>query len=98
MLTVVDADGMTPNGSLIDEIVREGARRMLAAALEAEVNGYLAELSGQRDEAGPRLVVRNGFHAERTVSTAAGLVHGKAPRGNDRRGGEQTRERQRVSS
>jgi hypothetical protein len=30
MLTVVDADGMTPNGSLIDEIVREGARRMLA--------------------------------------------------------------------
>jgi putative transposase len=33
----------TPNGSLIDEIVREGARRMLAAALEAEVNSYLAE-------------------------------------------------------
>ena len=31
MLTVVDADGMTPNGALIDEIVREGARRMLAA-------------------------------------------------------------------
>ena len=54
MLTVVDADGMTPNGSLIDEIVREGARQMLAAALEAEVNGYLAELAGQRDEAGRR--------------------------------------------
>ncbi len=51
---------MTPNGSLTDEIVREGARRMLAAALEAEVNGYLAELAGQRDEAGLRLVVRNG--------------------------------------
>lgn len=38
MLTVVNADGSTDNGSLIDEIVREGARRMLAAALEAEVN------------------------------------------------------------
>jgi hypothetical protein len=49
MLTVVDVDGMTPNGSLIDEIVREGARRMLAAALEAEVNSYLAELADQRD-------------------------------------------------
>jgi putative transposase len=56
MLTVVDADGMTPNGSLIDEIVREGARRMLAAALEAEVNTYLAQLADQRDESGRRLV------------------------------------------
>ena len=98
MLTVVDADGMTPNGSLIDEIVREGARRMLAAALEAEVNGYLAELAGQRDAAGRRLVVRNGFHAERTLSTWAGLVQVKAPRVNDRRVDEMTGERKRFSS
>jgi hypothetical protein len=58
MLTVVDADGMTPNGALIDEIGREGARRMLAGALEAEVNIYLAQLADQRDEAGRRLVAR----------------------------------------
>lgn len=38
MLSVVNTDGDTESGSLIDEIVREGARRMLAAALEAEVN------------------------------------------------------------
>lgn len=37
MLTVVNADGTTPNGFLMDEIVCESARRMLAAALEAEV-------------------------------------------------------------
>jgi hypothetical protein len=37
MLSVVIAEGSTESGSLIDEIVREGARRMLAAALEAEV-------------------------------------------------------------
>jgi len=48
MLSVVnDADGSTANGSsLIDEIVRESARRMLAAALEAEVNevnAYITE-------------------------------------------------------
>ncbi len=98
MLTVVDADGMTPNGSLIDEIVREGARRMLAAALEAEVNSYLAELSGQRDETGRRLAVRNGFHAERTISTSAGPVQVKAPRVNDRRVDEVTGERKRFSS
>lgn len=98
MLTVVDADGMTPNGSLIDEIVREGARRMLAAALEAEVNTYLAQLADERDEAGRRLVVRNGYHAERTVATAAGPVPVKAPRVNDKRVDPDTGERHRFSS
>jgi putative transposase len=98
MLTVVDADGMTPKGSLIDEIVREGARRMLAAALEAEVNSYLAELADRRDEAGRRLVVRNGFRAERAISTSAGPVRVKAPRVNDRRVDEATGERKRFSS
>jgi hypothetical protein len=75
MLTVVDAEAMTSNRALIDEIVRAGARWMLAAALEAEVNMYLAQLAqlaDQRGEAGRRLVVRHGDHAERTVATAAG--------------------------
>jgi transposase-like protein len=98
MLTGVDADGMTPNGSLIDEIVREGARRMLAAALEAEVNTYIAQLAGERDKHGRRLVVRNGYHAERTVTTAAGPVQVKAPRINDKRIDPDTGERQRFSS
>ena len=98
MLTVVDADGKTPNGSLIDEIVREGARRMLAAALEAEVNTYLAQLAGERDEHGRRLVVRNGYHAERAVTTAAGPVQVKAPRVNDKRVDPATGERARFSS
>ncbi|WP_326693129.1 MULTISPECIES: hypothetical protein [unclassified Streptomyces] len=41
MLSAVTAEGSTESGSLIDEIVREGARRMIAAALEAEVNQYM---------------------------------------------------------
>jgi hypothetical protein len=53
VLTVVNADGSTENGSLIDEIVRERARRMLAAALDAELNSCLVELVDARDEAGP---------------------------------------------
>lgn len=60
MLSVVNEDGATQSGSLIDDIVCEGARRMLAAALEAEVDQYIAGLAGERDEAGRRLVVRNG--------------------------------------
>ena len=72
MLSVVTDDGTTQSGSLIDEIVREGARRMLAAALEAEVNQYVAELAAETDQRGRRLVVRNGHHQPRTVVTAAG--------------------------
>ncbi|MGW2370695.1 transposase, partial [Streptomyces sp. NPDC001667] len=98
MLSVVNADGSTINGSLIDEIVREGARRMLAAALEAEVNAYIAELAGQRDENGRRLVVRNGCHQPRKVATAAGTVEVKAPRVNDMRVDAVTGERKRFAS
>jgi hypothetical protein len=42
----------------LDELAREGARRMLAAALEAEVDAYLAAYAAERDEGGRRLVVR----------------------------------------
>ncbi|MFK0160907.1 IS256 family transposase [Streptomyces sp. NPDC090493] len=98
MLSVVNADDTMPNGSLIDEIVREGARRMLAAALEAEVNAYIAELADQQDGKGRRLVVRNGYHQPRKVTTAAGAIEVKAPRVNDKRVDETTGERKRFSS
>ncbi|MFI6143671.1 IS256 family transposase [Streptomyces griseus] len=98
MLSVVNEDGTTEGGSLMDGIVREGARRMLAAALEAEVNQYITELTDQRDEKGRRLVVRNGHHAERTVTTAAGPVPVKAPRVNDKRVDSETGGRKRFSS
>ncbi|MEW2303923.1 IS256 family transposase [Streptomyces sp. NPDC006655] len=98
MLAVVNADGSTRDGSLLDEIVREGARRMLAAALEAEVNSYIAELAEERDEVGRRLVVRNGYHQPRKVATAAGVIEVKAPRVNDKRVDETTGERKRFSS
>ncbi len=98
MLTVVNEDGTTPHGSLIDEIVREGARRMPAAALEAEVNAYTAELPNPKDDSGRRLVVRNGFHQPRKVTTAAGAIEVKAPRVNDRRVDEATGERKRFTS
>ncbi|MET9772185.1 IS256 family transposase [Streptomyces sp. NPDC006415] len=98
MLSVVNEDGTTQSGSLMDVIVREGARRMLAAALEAEVNQYIAELAGERDEVGRRLVVRNGHHRERTVATAAGPIAVKAPRVNDKRVDGERGERKRFSS
>ncbi|WP_369362659.1 IS256 family transposase [Streptomyces sp. CG4] len=99
MLTVVNEDGTTPSdSSLLDEIVREGAQRLLAAALEAEVNAYIAELADEIDDEGRRLVVRNGYHQPRKVTTAAGAVDVKAPRVNDKRLDDATGERKRFSS
>ncbi len=84
--------------SLIDEIVREGARRMLAEALQAEVDTYIAAFAAERGEDGRRLVVRNGYHQGREVLTSAGAVRVTAPRVNDKRTDPVTGERARFSS
>ncbi|MEU7911620.1 IS256 family transposase [Microbispora bryophytorum] len=86
------------SSSLIDQLVREGARKMLAAALQAEVDAYINAFADERDEAGRRLVVRNGSHAPREILTAAGAIEVKAPRVNDKRIDEATGERRRFSS
>ena len=82
----------------LDEIVREGARRMLAAALEEEVAAYIAAHAAERDEAGRRLVVRNGHARPRQVTTTAGAVEVAAPRVNDKRTDPATGERMRFCS
>ncbi len=71
---------------------------MLAAALQAEVAEYVARFTDQVDDDGRRLVVRNGYHGEREVLTAAGAVTVRAPRVNDKRIDPETGERQRFSS
>jgi putative transposase len=88
----------TANSSLLDEIVRDGARQMLAAALRAEVAAYIDQFTDELDENGHRLVVRNGYHAPREVTTAAGAVPVRQPRVNDKRLDETTGERMRFSS
>jgi transposase-like protein len=85
-------------GSLLDDLVRDGARRMLAAALRAEVAAYIDAHREVVDEQGRRLVVRNGYHAEREVATTAGAVPVRQPRVNDKRIDEVTGERRRFSS
>ncbi len=94
MLRVVtDDDARAEMRVGLDEIVREGARRMLAAALEAEADDYIAGLVDERDENGRRLVTRNGHAEPRTVTTAAGGIEIEAPRVNDKRVDEGTGER-----
>ena len=71
--------------SLLDEIAREGARRMLLAALEAEVAAYLEAHAPERDGGGHALVVRNGKGRTRHVTLGSGTIAVNAPRVNDRR-------------
>jgi len=86
-LTTDDAEGQTPEiAQTLDELAREGARRMIVAALEAEVEQYVGVLRHFRDENGHALVVRNGkSHHERTVQMGAGSINIRAPRVDDRR-------------
>jgi putative transposase len=64
----------------ITEILRRGARRLLAEALEDEVEAYLAEFAEVRDQQGRRAVVRNGFLPERELATGIGPVPVEQPR------------------
>jgi len=102
MLTVAKNHQEVPaagsSGSVLDEIVRDGARRMLAAALEAEVAAYVEAHIDQLDEDGRRVVVRNGHHQPRQVLTSSGAIEVTAPRVNDKRTDDATGERVRFSS
>ena len=82
----------------LDAIVAEGARRMLAAALEAEVEAYVSSLIHEVDEHGHRLVVRNGHAEPRSLITGAGPLEVRAPRVDDRRVDEGTGEKMRFRS
>jgi putative transposase len=71
MLKVVgdDATQDEVNGrSVLDEIAREGARRMLVAALETEVAAYLEAHGDARDDEGHALVIRSGKGRARKVT------------------------------
>lgn len=72
----------------LDEIAREGARRLLVQALNLEVEDYIQQCTGEVDESGKRLVVRNGAGRPRNITMGSGAVEVQAPRVNDRRDGE----------
>ena len=82
MLRVVtDEAGRVDARMVLDEIVAEGARRMLAAALEAEVDAYVSGLVGEVDEHGHRMVVRNGRAVGQSIVTGAGRSWWRQPSG-----------------
>lgn len=82
---IIETEPAESSNDVLTDVLRSGAQRLLAVALEAEVDSYLAEHSRARDEAGRRLVVRNGRCPERKVQTGIGSIPVHRPRVNDRR-------------
>jgi transposase-like protein len=72
---------------LLTEIARDGARQMLATALEVEVESFIASHRELRGDDGRRRVVRNGHLPTRQVQTGIGAIEVAVPRARDR-GGE----------
>ena len=70
---------------VLTTIIRTGARKLIAAALEAEVDEYVQRFSEVVNEDGHRMVTRNGRCKERQVQTGVGAVPVVRPRVNDRR-------------
>lgn len=70
--------------SVLDEVVRKGAQKMLETALNLEVEEFCRAHAGRRDEEGRRQVVRNGLSEARTIVTGAGPLKVRTPRVDDR--------------
>jgi len=75
--------------SILDEILRDGARSMLTRAIEEEVAAYIDARQDLRDDNGRRLVVRNGRMPKRSIQTPMGSLEVEQPRVRDRRNPEE---------
>lgn len=71
----------------LHELLRQGARDLIAKAVEAELATFLAQYADQRLDDGRQAVVRNGYLPERTVQTGIGDVSVQVPKVRDRSGG-----------
>lgn len=87
--TTLPIAGPTPaTKDALTDLLREGARRLLAEAVEAEVAAWIDAHAHLKDAAGRCQVVRNGHLPERTIQTGLGDLDVKQPRVHDRRPGD----------
>jgi len=67
----------------ITDILRSGARKLLAEALETEIEIFLSEYEELKDDLGRKRIIRNGYLPEREIQTGIGPVSVKVPRARD---------------
>jgi putative transposase len=75
----------------ITEILRQGARKLLAQALEAEIEQFISQYTGLKDDLGRQRIVRNGYMPERMIQSGIGGIAVQAPRVRDRHSDKQER-------
>jgi transposase-like protein len=84
--TTLPIAGPTPGTrDVLTDLLRDGARRLLAEAVEAEVLAWIDAHAHLKGQDGRRQVVRNGHLPERVIQTGLGEVEVKQPRVHDRR-------------
>ncbi|MFQ5930240.1 MAG: transposase, partial [Acidobacteriota bacterium] len=96
--TVVSIQQPASAKDALTEVLREGAQRLLAEAVDAEVESFLEEYQELRDKHGRRRVVRNGYLPEREVQTGLGGIKVRVPRTRDRDAGGESEEAIRFRS
>nr|WP_257806728.1 IS256 family transposase [Burkholderia glumae] len=70
----------------LDDLIQQGARRIIQQAIEAELAAMLEQYSNVKTIDGRRAVVRNGYLPEREIVTAVGPVPVQVPKVRDRSG------------
>src|SRR6478752_4108638 len=80
---------LAPTQDVLTDLLRDGARRLLAQAIEAEVAAWIDDHAHLKDDQGRRQVVRNGHLPERAIQTGIGAVEVEQPRVRDRRPADQ---------
>jgi len=85
---IVDEQAKKAFNGTFEEVLRNGARRMLQAALEHEIAEHVKKYSPMVMEDGCQQVVRNGYHKERVVTTGLGGIEIQQPRAYDRKSKE----------
>jgi putative transposase len=70
----------------LSDLIRRGARQIIAEAVEAELQDFLEQYRNRRDEQGRQAVVRNSYLLERTITTGVGEVEIQVPKVRDRSG------------
>ena len=68
---------------VLTEVLRAGSHKLLAAALDVEIEEFLAKFADEKDQRGRQRIVRNGFHQPREIQTGIGSIQVKAPRARD---------------
>ena len=85
--TVISIDEPGTTRDALTEVLREGAQKLIAEAVQAELEELLEQYEGQEDEQGRQRLVRNGYLPKREVQTGIGGIPVRIPRVRDRGSG-----------